>query len=539
MAVNDPTMSVPTPTGILQGVAAFNWDGAVWQPAGRAAPSVATPTGNLQGVAAFSGGPSWSPSARAGPGVATPTGVLDGVAVYTWSGAQWTPVGGSPASSTPSGALRGVAAFDWDGSAWQPVGQAGPDVATPYGVLQGVARFGWTGSAWAATGAPSFQRDFLSGSLGAGAVFTRASTGTYYNSSGVLVSAAINAPRFDYDPVTLQLKGVLLEDSSTNLAQQSANLANAAAWGPSGGNGVVAPTATANQVTAPDGTTTAARIVLPAVSGAGAWSTLTQNITTTVNPSVFSMWLRGNVGGELVYLQATPDAVTYYRTAATLTTAWQRFSVPITGAGQGYFCQIGIDRRDAAQTSTSAQTIFAWGAQCESNYMSSHIPTTTVASVPGFDATKGSLAHEYILEGIANAASAFSSSVAFVGATPNTDYIIPNQSDATGTPTTPRVNAAASSLGGTVSYCLLPVTSAAAGQIHKSAAGWSVGSVMHAAFDGVGDTSNSGNVTALPVITNLIIAGAAHGQSVVSQWSRRATYWPRQLSPSELVSVTS
>jgi hypothetical protein len=545
-------MSVPTPTGVLQGVAAFNWDGAVWQPAGRAGPSVATPTGNLQGVAAFTGGPSWAPTGRAGPGVATPTGVLDGVAVYTWSGSQWTPPGGTETVPTPTGGLRGIAAFDWDGTAWQPAGQARPSVPTPYGVLDGVARFNWTGTAWAAVGAPSFQRDFTSGSLGAGAVFTRASTGTYYDSAGVLRTAAINAPRFDYDPATLQLKGLLLEDTSTNLAQQSANLANAAAWGPSGGNGVVAPTATGNQVIAPDGTTTAARIVFPAVSGAGAWSTLTQNITTTVNPSVFSMWLRGNVGGELVYLQATPDAVTYYRSAATLTTAWQRFSVTITGAGQGYFCQIGIDRRDAAQTSTSAQTIFAWGAQCESNYMSSHIPTTTVAvaraidvlsypiaSVPGFDATKGSLAHEYILEGIANAASAFSSSVAFVGATPNTDYIIPNQSDATGTPTTPRVNAAASSLGGTVSYCLLPVTSAAAGQIHKSAAGWSVGSVMHAAFDGVGDTSNSGNVTALPVITNLSIAGAAHGQSVVGQWSRRVTYWPRQLSPSELVSVTS
>ena len=393
--------------------------------------------------------------------------------------------------------------------------------------------------------------DFMSsGNMPAGVTFTRASPASYQDASGVIQTAAVDQPRWDYAGGVL--RGLLIEDTSTNLAQQSANLANAAAWGPSGGNGATAPTATGNQVIAPDGTTTAARIAFPAVSGAGAWSTLTQNISTTVNPSVFSMWLRGNVGGETVYLQATPDAVTYYRAAAVLTTAWQRFSVTITGVGQGYFFQIGIDRRDAAQTGTPAQTIFAWGAQVESNYLSSHIPTTTaavtravdicavpIASVPGFDTTKGSLSHEYILEGIASAASAFSSSIAFVGATLNTDYIIPDQSDASGTPTTPRVNAAASSLSGTVSYCLLPPTPALAGQIHKSAAGWAVGSVMHAAFDGVGDTSNSGNVTALPVITSLIIAGAAHGQAVVSQWTRRATYWPRQLSQSELVTVTT
>ena len=47
--------------------------------------------------------------------------------------------------------------------------------------------------------------------------FTRASTGTYFDSTGTMQTAAINALRWDYDPVLLQLRGLLLEDQRTNL----------------------------------------------------------------------------------------------------------------------------------------------------------------------------------------------------------------------------------------------------------------------------------------------------------------------------------
>jgi hypothetical protein len=55
----------------------------------------------------------------------------------------------------------------------------------------------------------------------ASGTFTRASSATYTNSSGLLATAATNAIRFDYDPVALTPKGILLEGSSTNLALQS------------------------------------------------------------------------------------------------------------------------------------------------------------------------------------------------------------------------------------------------------------------------------------------------------------------------------
>lgn len=51
--------------------------------------------------------------------------------------------------------------------------------------------------------------------------FTRASAGWYYNSAGVLTQAAANAPRFDYDPVTLAVRGLLIEEARTNLIRNN------------------------------------------------------------------------------------------------------------------------------------------------------------------------------------------------------------------------------------------------------------------------------------------------------------------------------
>lgn len=54
--------------------------------------------------------------------------------------------------------------------------------------------------------------------------FTRASTATFIGSDGLIQSAAINAARFDHDPITLACKGLLIEESRTNLVFPSDTL---------------------------------------------------------------------------------------------------------------------------------------------------------------------------------------------------------------------------------------------------------------------------------------------------------------------------
>lgn len=74
-------------------------------------------------------------------------------------------------------------------------------------------------------GGPALGLNFMvPGVLDPRITFTRASTATYFNSAGVMQTAAINAPRWDYDPATLTLRGLLLEDARTNLLLNSAVL---------------------------------------------------------------------------------------------------------------------------------------------------------------------------------------------------------------------------------------------------------------------------------------------------------------------------
>lgn len=73
---------------------------------------------------------------------------------------------------------------------------------------------------------PLYGYDFLSGSAAPiygnkALTLTRSTTATYFDSNGNIQLAAINGLRFDYDPATLNLRGVLLETQRTNLLRNS------------------------------------------------------------------------------------------------------------------------------------------------------------------------------------------------------------------------------------------------------------------------------------------------------------------------------
>lgn len=60
--------------------------------------------------------------------------------------------------------------------------------------------------------------------------FTRASTGTYFNVNAVLNTAAINEPRFNFNSLTRDFEGLLIEPRRTNLLTYSETLWDTAQW---------------------------------------------------------------------------------------------------------------------------------------------------------------------------------------------------------------------------------------------------------------------------------------------------------------------
>jgi hypothetical protein len=66
--------------------------------------------------------------------------------------------------------------------------------------------------------------DFTTGVLDSRLTFARSTTGTYINSSGYVTSAAIDAPRFDYNPSNQAALGLLIEGSAVNYMLQSSSL---------------------------------------------------------------------------------------------------------------------------------------------------------------------------------------------------------------------------------------------------------------------------------------------------------------------------
>ena len=72
---------------------------------------------------------------------------------------------------------------------------------------------------------PKLALDFTTAILDSRVTFTRTTDAThpatYINSNGYITAATNNQPRFDYNPVTLACKGLLIEESITNLLTYS------------------------------------------------------------------------------------------------------------------------------------------------------------------------------------------------------------------------------------------------------------------------------------------------------------------------------
>jgi hypothetical protein len=161
--------------------------------------------------------------------------------------------------------------------------------------------------------------------------------------------------------------GIDLRGAASNVALQSQTIATGTAftspWAQA--NNVSAPTTNANQAVAPDGTTTADEVDIPAVSSAGKFSRIYQSIgTVTAIPWTFSCWAKAVTGTPTTYLMLTAAS---YRSAACSpnTSTWTRCSVTGTLTATTWYAQIGVDLFDGTQSAQSASAIYWWGCQVE------------------------------------------------------------------------------------------------------------------------------------------------------------------------------
>jgi len=93
--------------------------------------------------------------------------------------------------------------------------------------------------------------------------YTRTGPASFVNEFGKVVKVGDNVPRFDHNPITRESKGLLLEESRTNVAESSEDFDNTTHWEK------YSVTVTTNVATSPDGTLTADNII-PASGSAAA-----------------------------------------------------------------------------------------------------------------------------------------------------------------------------------------------------------------------------------------------------------------------------
>ena len=242
--------------------------------------------------------------------------------------------------------------------------------------------------------------DFTAGVLPPGVSVTRSTTGTRFNSSGVLEAVAIDNPRFTFNPVTLVIQGLYLESAQTNLILRSHEFDNAS-WVKGG------TTVSANAVTSPDSNVTADKII----SNNGIPGVINQAHSKITSPVTYAMSIHAKAS-EFSWLE-----MAFYDTVSAGNRFWFNLGTGALGSvsviGTGYTntsrtitdCGNGWYRCTCVATSSSASTnaqwiyptnadltvtngngvsgIYVWGAQMEAASVSSYIPTTSAAITRG------------------------------------------------------------------------------------------------------------------------------------------------------------
>ena len=392
---------------------------------------------------------------------------------------------------------------------------------------------------------PSMALDFTTGVLDPRVTFTRAlNTATRTNASGLIEVVNANLPRFDYDPVTFAPRGLLVEESRSNLLPYSEDLTNGV-WFTSN------ITLTSSSNTSPSGgleylcTPTAAGYVLRVTTTAAA---TTYTLTCYVRPSgtLSNLSFGAYAGADTAIV--TFNVLTGVASSPVSSGTGTIISYSAVPAGNGrYRCSItfnGVTNANLTLTpvynATQTGGIYLWGVQLEAgSAVTSYIPTTTTSltrnadavSMTGtnfsdwFNASEGTLLANGSWNGSASATALFA--VISNGGNSNRMLLYANNSAADAQFTVFDGGTPQADIGG------LGVT--LAGEVFKAAGAYKANNFAAIGKSGSVSTDTSGTVPSV----NVLHLGSNLGSSnFLKGYIRQISYWKHRITNAEMQAFT-
>lgn len=225
----------------------------------------------------------------------------------------------------------------------------------------------------------------------------RPSTGTRTNEMGLIESVANNIMRIDYDPVTGECLGALVEDGRTNLITRSDEVFGGTL------NSIYKVSLIKNSSMAPDGTITASKIIED--TAAASTHILAGSLVVAANTAhTMSLFVKSGERSKLslqlysaawassitiVFDFLTGIATTGVAGSSTLSTSqvtyygngWYRISISGILDASSTTANISIAMYDATKTTTTytgdgVSGLYIWGAQLEAGaFATSYIPS--------------------------------------------------------------------------------------------------------------------------------------------------------------------
>jgi len=413
--------------------------------------------------------------------------------------------------------------------------------------------------------------DFTTGVLDPRLTFTRSTTGTYINNSGYVTSASINTPRFDYDPSTLQPRGLLIEGSANNTCTYSGDMTQSGAGHWSVRTALI--TVGWTGFTAPDNTASAVKIIPDTTSSR---HTLESSSTSIVSGTVYtaSVFVKASgytvaslviAGGQTrrnftLSGAGTPESQFGLTNTATITPVgtdgWYRITMTWTAnATGGAGLWIGVPQNAttdvvSAWSGNGTSAIIAWGAQLETGSgASSYIPT---------GASTGNRAYDHCYATGTNFTSWFSTGAGtLVAVSDNTKNNTQNLNATISDDSTSNYVRMGFKVGGASNEYLLTTVGGpssfqgaadsgyapALNTVYKMAYAWDTNNFAIVANGGAVATDTSGTLASAGVLTRMVIGGdfvaVPNDIYFKNGHIRSLKYYPTRLANAQLQALTT